>query len=317
MDAIRAENVIKKYKNGVQALDSLSLNVKEGEIFSLLGQNGAGKSTLIHILTTYLTPTSGTVTMLEKDIYREAYEIRTQISCVAQRTSIDTHLSLTENMMFQSKLYRVPKDEAKKRMETLIADFGLERYLRYPVSSYSGGVKRRLDIALNMMSNPKILFLDEPTVGMDIQSRMAMWDMMKKIRADFGTTIFLTTHYLEEADQLSDAICIMKNGKEVIQGTPQALREYLRKDILKISFSSKEEAKSCFQSLKNILSLKESDLQQDKIMTGLKKGHADLRTANRWLLDHEIPFLGIEIVQPTLEDVFLRFTGESGKEACK
>ncbi len=317
MDAIRAENVIKKYKNGVQALDSLSLNVKEGEIFSLLGQNGAGKSTLIHILTTYLAPTSGIVTMFEKDIYREASEIRTQISCVAQRTSIDTHLSLTENMLFQSKLHRVPKDEAKKRMETLIADFGLERYLRYPVSSYSGGVKRRLDIALNMMSNPKILFLDEPTVGMDIQSRMAMWDMMKKIRADFGTTIFLTTHYLEEADQLSDAICIMKNGKEVIQGTPQALREYLRKDILKISFSSKEEAKSCFQSLRSILSLKESDLQQEKIMTGLKKGHADLRTANRWLLDHEIPFLGIEIVQPTLEDVFLRFTGVSGKEACK
>ena len=220
MSAIQAENVIKKYKNGVQALDGLSLTVKDGEIFSLLGQNGAGKSTLIHILTTYLAPTSGLVTMFGKDIYREASEIRTQISCVAQRTSIDTHLSLTENMMFQSKLYKVPKDEAKTRMEILIACFGLERYLKYPVSSYSGGVKRRLDIALNMMSNPKILFLDEPTVGMDIQSRMAMWDMMKKIRTDFGTTIFLTTHYLEEADQLSDTICIMKNGKEILQGTP-------------------------------------------------------------------------------------------------
>ncbi len=316
MDAIRAEKVIKKYKNGLQALDGLSLNVKEGEIFSLLGQNGAGKSTLIHILTTYLAPTSGIVTMFGKDIYREASEIRTQISCVAQRISIDTHLSLTENMMFQSKLYKVPKDEAKKRMDTLIECFGLERYLRHPVSSYSGGVKRRLDIALNMMSNPKILFLDEPTVGMDIQSRIAMWEMMKKIRNDFGTTVFLTTHYLEEADQLSDTICIMKNGKEIIQGTPQELREYLRKDILKISFSSKEEAKSCFQSLKSILSLKESDLRQDKIMTGLKNGHTDLRKANQWLLDHQIPFLGIEIVQPTLEDVFLRFTGENGKEAC-
>lgn len=316
MDAIRAENVIKKYKNGVQALDSLSLNVKEGEIFSLLGQNGAGKSTLIHILTTYLAPTSGTVTMLGKNIYREASEIRTQISCVAQRTSIDTHLSLTENMLFQGKLYKVPKDEAKKRMETLIACFGLERYLKHPVSSYSGGAKRQLDIALNMMSNPKILFLDEPTVGMDVQSRMAMWEMMKKIRNDFGTTVFLTTHYLEEADELSDTICIMKNGKEIIQDTPQALREYLQKDILKISFSSKEEAKICFQSLKSILSLKESNLRQDKIMTDLKNGHTDLRKAYQWLLDHEIPFLGIEIVQPTLEDVFLRFTGENGKEAC-
>lgn len=125
MSAIQAENVIKRYKNGVQALDGLSLTVKEGEIFSLLGQNGSGKSTLIHILTTYLAPTSGFVTMFGKDIYREASKIRTQISCVAQRTSIDTHLSLVENMMFQSKLYRVPKDEAKKRMETLIARFEL------------------------------------------------------------------------------------------------------------------------------------------------------------------------------------------------
>lgn len=314
MFAIQAENVIKNYKNGVQALDGLSLTVMEGEIFSLLGQNGAGKSTLIHILTTYLAPTAGLVTVFGKDINREASEIRSQVSCVAQRTSIDTHLSLVENMLFQSKLYKVPKDEAKKRMETLIACFGLERYLKHPVSSYSGGVKRRLDIALNMMSNPKILFLDEPTVGMDIQSRMAMWEMMKKIRNDFGTTIFLTTHYLEEADQLSDTICIMKNGKEVIQGAPNTLREYLRKDILKVSFPSKEEAKSCFQPLKSILNLEESDLRQDKIITDLKCGYTDLQKANRWLLDQDVRFLGIEIVQPTLEDIFLRFTAEKGKE---
>lgn len=316
MTAIRTENLIKKYKNGVQALNGLNLAVKEGEIFSLLGQNGAGKSTLINILTTYLAPTSGLVTMFGKDIYQEAAEIRTQISCVAQRTSIDTHLSLTENMMFQSKLYKVPKAEARNRMETLIACFGLERYLKHPVSSYSGGIKRRLDIALNMMSNPKVLFLDEPTVGMDIQSRMAMWDMMKKIRSDFGTTIFLTTHYLEEADQLSDTICIMKNGKEILQGTPHALREYLRKDILKISFLSKEEAKNCFQPLKGILDLEETDLRHDKIITDLKNGHADLEKANRWLLEHEISFLGIEIIQPTLEDVFIRLTDENGKEVC-
>lgn len=314
MTAIRSENLIKKYKNGVQALNGLNLTVKEGEIFSLLGENGAGKSTLIHILTTYLAPTSGLVTMFGKDIYREAPEIRTQISCVSQRTSIDTHLSLTENMMFQSKLYKVPKVEARKRMETLIDCFGLERYLKHPVSSYSGGIKRRLDIALNMMSNPKVLFLDEPTVGMDIQSRMAMWDMMKKIRNDFGTTIFLTTHYLEEADQLSDTICIMKNGKEILQGTPHALREYLRKDILKISFLSKEEAKNCFQPLKGILDLEETDLRHDKIITDLKNGHMDLEKANRWLLEHEVPFLGIEIIQPTLEDVFIRLTDENGKE---
>lgn len=317
MTAIRTENLIKKYKNGVQALNGLSLAVKEGEIFSLLGHNGAGKSTLIHILSTYQAPTSGLVTMFGKDIYREASEIRAQISCVAQQTSIDTHLSLTENMMFQSKLYKVPKLEAQKRMKTLISCFGLERYMKYPVSSYSGGVKRRLDLALNMMTNPKVLFLDEPTVGMDIQSRMAMWDMMKKIRNDFGTTIFLTTHYLEEADQLSDTICIMKNGKEILQGTPHSLREYLRQDMLKISFATKEQAQDCFEPLRRVVGLKESDLRRDKIIAGLKNGHNDLEKANWWLLEHGIPFLGIEIMQPTLEDVFIRLTSEDDKEVSE
>ena len=314
MAAIYVKDLVKKYKNGVQALNGLTLTVKEGEIFSLLGQNGTGKSTLINVLTTYLRPTSGSIIMFGKDVCREGAAIRTQISCVAQRTSIDTHLSLMENMMFQSKLYKVPKAEAQKRMETLITCFGLERYLKYPVASYSGGVKRRLDIALNLMSNPKVLFLDEPTVGMDIQSRMAMWDMMKKIRNDFGTTIFLTTHYLEEADQLSDTVCIMKNGKEIIQGRPHALREFLRKDMLKISFSSKEEAKSCFEPLKNVVALEETDLRHDKIITSLKNGYVDLEKANRWLLEHSIPFLGIEIIQPTLEDVFIRVTDENEKE---
>lgn len=311
MAAIRVENLVKKYKNGVQALDGLTLTVNEGEIFSLLGPNGEGKSTLINILTTYLCPTSGSVTMLGKDIYHEAASIRTQISCVAQRTSIDTYLSLTENMMFQSKLYKVPKAQAQKRMETLISCFGLESYLKYPISSYSGGVRRRLDITLSMMSNPKVLFLDEPTVGMDIQSRMAMWDMMKKIRNDFGTTIFLTTHYLEEADRLSDTLCIMKNGKEVIQGTPDALCQYLQQDMLKISFESKEEAKSCFSALKSVVALKETDLRHDKIIIGSMNGRVDLEKLNRWLLDHRIPFMGIEIMHPTLEDVFISLTGEN------
>ena len=214
MYAIQIKNVVKEYKNGVQALSGLNLTVKQGELFSLLGQNGAGKSTLIRILTTYLKPTSGHIMMFGKDIEKEATTIRTEIACVSQQTSIDTYLSLEENMIFQSRLYKIPKSEAFDRMEKLIVAFGLEQYRKYPVSSYSGGVKRRLDIALNMMAKPKLLFLDEPTVGMDIQSRRLMWEMINKIRTDFGTTVFLTTHYLEEADNLSDTICIMKDGKE-------------------------------------------------------------------------------------------------------
>lgn len=314
MAAICVKDLVKKYKNGVQALDGISLTVKEGEVFTLLGPNGAGKSTLINVLITYLRPTSGSAAVFGKDVYREGAGIRSKIACVAQRTSIDTHLSLTENMMFQSKLYKVQKSEARERMEMLISCFGLEQYLKYPVSSYSGGVKRRLDIALNIMSRPKVLFLDEPTVGMDIGSRIALWDMVKKIRKDFGTTIFLTTHYLEEADQLSDTICIMNNGKEVIQGSPDELRKYLRQDMLKIRFSGDKAAESCFEPLKEVIALKESDLRHDKIITSLKNGRGDLEKAARWLIEHDIPFLGIEIIQPALEDVFIRLTGEERRE---
>lgn len=308
------KDLVKVYKNGVQALNGLSLNVESGEIFSLLGQNGAGKSTLINILTTFLRPTSGIVTMFGKDIYTQGSQIRPKISCVAQQTSIDTHLSLLENMIFQSKLYKIPKVEAKKRIETLVNCFDLNNYTKRPVLSYSGGIKRRLDIALNMMSKPNILFLDEPTVGMDIQSRIAMWEMVKKICSNFGTTIFLTTHYLEEADKLSDTICIIKDGKEVIQGTPNSLRSYLKQDILKISFDSQKTAQDYFEQIKDILNSNIVKLNSNKIIIHSNNSKNDLKFINYYLLERQIDFIGIEITQPTLEDIFIQLTGYSEKE---
>ncbi|RGY98106.1 ABC transporter ATP-binding protein [Clostridium sp. AM58-1XD] len=314
MAAIIVEDLVKQFQNGVRALNGLSLTVRTGEIFSLLGQNGAGKSTLINTLTTYLRPTSGNVKMFGMDICREAAAIRPQIACVSQKISIDTYLSLIENMMFQSRIYKIPKEEAKKRLEILIGCFGLEQYLKYPVASYSGGVKRRLDIALNMMSNPKILFLDEPTVGMDIQSRRAMWNMMEKIRGDFGTTIFLTTHYLEEADRLSDTICIMKDGKAAIQGTPNALRKYLRQDLLKICFSDKESARQNQRQIGEIFADRNMELRGEHFMIPVVNGQEDLSRAGNFLLSRQIPFTGLELIQPEIEDVFLRLT--SDREGC-
>ena len=313
MFAIHVENLVKQYKNGVQALNGLNISVAQGEIFTLLGQNGAGKSTLINILTTYSSPTSGNATLLGKSIYKEAAAIRSCIACAAQRVSIDEHLSLTENMMFQSRLYKVPTAEAKQRMSNLIEQFGLSRYLNYPVSSYSGGVKRRLDIALNMMSNPKILFLDEPTTGMDIQSRMAMWDMLKKIKNEFGTTVFLTTHYLEEADRLSDTVCIMKEGKEIIQGTPGELRNYLQQDMIKIAFETRNMASVAFEHLALCYPMQYSNLRNENIFVDTKDNRKDLLRINRLLLEQEISFTGIEITKPSLDDVFIRLTGEFEK----
>ena len=311
MYAIQIKNVVKEYKNVVQALSGLNLTVKQGELFSLLGQNGAGKSTLIRILTTYLKPTSGHIMMFGKDIEKEATTIRTEIACVSQQTSIDTYLSLEENMIFQSRLYKIPKSEAFDRMEKLIVAFGLEQYRKYPVSSYSGGVKRRLDIALNMMAKPKLLFLDEPTVGMDIQSRRLMWEMINKIRTDFGTTVFLTTHYLEEADNLSDTICIMKDGKEVIQGTPLELRTYLRQDTLQIYFPNVSVLKQYFPQLQKHFYEQEIYVRNAVLVIHTHDSKNDMEKAVCFLLQKSIPFTGIEITQPTLEDVFLRLTSKS------
>lgn len=312
MLAIEVENLVKQYKNGVRALDGLCLKVKGGEIFSLLGPNGAGKSSLINILTTYYKPTSGKVTMLNKDLCKEPAWVRTQIACVAQHVSIDAHLSLMENMMFQSKLYKVDTQVAKERIKSLIDNFELSGYLKYPTSSYSGGVKRRLDIAMNMVSSPKILFLDEPTVAMDVESRKAMWKMLLKIRNEYGTTIFLTTHYLEEADQLSDTICIMKDGKELAQGSPSDLRSYTRQNIVRITFPNAEEAKKYKGILDTTGFTSFTDTRDNSIFAGVYDRREDFTAINKWLLDHLVEFNAIEIVEPSLEDVFLALTRSEG-----
>lgn len=313
MLAIEVNKLVKQYKNGVRALNELSLKVNRGEIFSLLGPNGAGKSSLINILTTLYSPTSGNVTMLGKNLWEEPAWVRTRIACVAQNVSIDEHLSLIENMLFQSRLYKVDKAVAKKRISTLIDSFGLSQYLKYPVASYSGGIKRRLDIAMNMVSMPQILFLDEPTVGMDIVSRKAMWEIMRKIRDDFDTTIFLTTHYLEEADQLSDTICIMKEGREMVQGTPDDLRQYIRQNILRIGFPDEEKAKECAKMIVQTHMFLPINVREHSIFTDAGDGQQIFRSVNRWLLKEDVSFEAIEIVQPSLEDVFLKLTGAEGR----
>ncbi|WP_252247554.1 ABC transporter ATP-binding protein [Clostridium sp. ZBS4] len=310
MLAIETKDLVKQYKNGVRALDKLNINVKCGEIFSLLGKNGAGKSSLINLLTTYYSPTSGEVKILEKDLCKEAAWIRTQIACVSQKISIDEHLSLMENMLFQSRLYKVDPQIAKERIENLIETFDLSRYEKYPTSSYSGGVKRRLDIAMNMISNPKILFLDEPTVGMDVMSRNAMWEMLLKVRKTYRTTIFLTTHYLEEADQLSDTICIMKDGKELVQGTPSSLRKFICQNMLSITFPTSKGAKQTQKLIDETGLILTSNIMGNVITAIVNNKRAAFTNLNAWLLNKKITFDAIEIVEPSLEDVFLALTSD-------
>lgn len=315
MQALTVTDITKQYRNGVRALDGLSFSMECGEVFCLLGPNGAGKSTLINILTTYYKPTSGQVTMLGKNLFQNPAWARTQFACVSQQVSIDTHLSLNENMLFQSRLYKVEPGEAEKRIAHLIDSFGLADYLKYPTSSFSGGVKRRLDIAMNMVSLPKILFLDEPTVGMDVPSRKAMWDMLSTIRDEFGTTIFLTTHYLEEADALSDSICVMKKGRALAQGTPQELRGIVRQNMLRITFERKAQAKEQHTALLGKLPVSTLLIRDSDILAVVDDSKASLVPVSQRLIELAAPFVGIEIVQPSLEDVFLTLTGGEDKIA--
>lgn len=315
MEAILINNLTKVYRDGRKALDNLSISVQEGEIFTLLGQNGAGKSTLINTLTTYLTPTSGSVKIFGKDLCQEPAFVRKQIACVAQKNSIDNHLSLMENMLFQSKLYKIDKRTATKRIDQLIKSFGLEDFTNQRVLTYSGGIKRRLDIAMSMISHPKILFLDEPTVALDIESRKEVWKIVKKIRKEYGTTVFMTTHYLEEAEALSDTICILKDGRQLVQDAPESLRQYTNQSLVEVTLNTSETVKD----LEFILSKQvfvSSVYSKDKtLMVKVNDKEQDLLAINKLLLTNSISYHAIGIVEPSLEHVFLTLTHENGKEA--
>ncbi|WP_033165658.1 ABC transporter ATP-binding protein [Clostridium sp. KNHs205] len=305
MEAISVSNLSKEYVSGKKALDNVSISVSAGEIFSLLGPNGAGKSTLINILTTFLKPTSGQVSVLGHDVQTEQNAVRADIACVAQKVSIDDHLSLRENMLFQSRLYKLDRMTATKRMETLIAAFALKEYEKYKVTAYSGGVKRRLDIAMSMMSYPKILFLDEPTVGMDIESRKAMWEVVKTIKSEFGTTVFLTTHYLEEADMLSDSVCIINNGRELVQDTPEGLREHTHRNMIRIDLDNPSKLPELEAVILTLPFIRGIRHEQNTIYACTHDAKKDFHDLNQFLSDKQIPYSSIGVVTPSLDDIFL------------
>lgn len=312
MPAITTEHLTVRYKNGVTALDDLTLRVEEGELFALLGPNGAGKSTLINVLTTCLCPTSGTAAVLGADVRLCPAQVRKRIACAAQNISVDLHLSLRENMLFQARLYHVEPAQAKTRMAELLRCFDLDSYQKRPVFAYSGGVKRRLDIAMRLISQPGVLFLDEPTAGLDLQSQLNLWESLYQIRRQLGTTIFLTTHSMEEADRQSDTVCILKDGRLVTQGSPEALRRYLRQEQQCVSFATVPEAEACAALLQRQLHLPANSQGTDVLFPGDSE---TLRRTAGFLLEQNMPFTAIGPARQSLEDVFLGLT--AGKEAVQ
>lgn len=230
-----AENIIKvsglskTYKNGVEAVKDVSFEVNTGEFFAFLGPNGAGKSTTIKILTTLIKPSSGNVEIAGYSLENEAGKIRSEIGTALQNTAIDPALTGRELIILQARLFGFSKQEASKRAAELINSFGLEEVSDRACGKYSGGMKRRLDLAISLVHNPKILFLDEPTVGLDPVSRIKLWEEVSSLNKEYGTTIFLTTQYLEEADKMADRVAIIKNGEIAAFGKPDFLKKAIDK----------------------------------------------------------------------------------------
>src|SRR3954467_3787920 len=232
--AIEVNDLVKVFKKGPRAVDGIDLRVEEGEIYGFLGPNGAGKSTTVHVLTTLIPPTAGTALVAGYDVSRHGAEVRAAIGAALQEAALDPFLTAREHMRLQTALHGLPKQERVRRGDELIERVGLADAADRKVGGYSGGMKRRLDLALALVHGPRILFLDEPTTGLDVQSRTALWEEVDRLARIDGVTVFLTTQYLEEADRLADRVGIIDHGKIVAEGTPATLKDEISEPSVEV-----------------------------------------------------------------------------------
>src|SRR6266550_5111326 len=232
--AIEATDLVREFKNGPRAVDGIDLGVAPGEIYGFLGPNGAGKSTTVHMLTTLLPPTSGTARVAGYDVLREGPQVRMRIGAALQEAALDPLLTGREHVRLQASLQALPRAERSQRADELLARVGLAEAADRKVRGYSGGMKRRLDLALALVHRPQILFLDEPTTGLDVQSRTALWVEVGRLAKKEGVTVFLTTQYLEEADVLADRLAIIHRGRIVAEGTPAALKAEIGRPTVEV-----------------------------------------------------------------------------------
>lgn len=301
---IKIQNLTKKYKN-LTAVDSLNLNIEQNEVFGLLGPNGAGKTTLIHMLATLLQPTTGSATVNGFDIITESSKVRSSIGIVFQAPSSDDMLTGYENLKLHSLLYGVPPREREKRIDAVLELVGLTERKNDQVKKYSGGMRRRLEVARGMIHKPKVMFLDEPTLGLDPSSREIMWKHIQNLVKEENLTIILTTHYMEEADMLCDRIGIIDKGKIIALDTPSGLKSMFGGDIVKIK------TKSVISDIEN-LNLK--FVHKIESVNGFLILNVDNASKNIPELLRHVDVESVESSSPTLNDVFLRLTGKKIKE---
>jgi ABC-2 type transport system ATP-binding protein len=312
--AIQAEQLVREFKKGPRAVDRIDLAVAPGEIYGFLGPNGAGKSTTVHMLTTLLPPTSGSARVAGFDVVRQGPQVRKNIGAALQEAALDPLLTGREHLRLQASLQGIPRAERVRRAEELLTRVGLGEAADRKVRGYSGGMKRRLDLALALVHRPQILFLDEPTTGLDVQSRTALWGEVSRLASEDDVTVFLTTQYLEEADVLADRVGIIDHGHLVAEGTPAALKAEVGRPTVEAIPASDDD----LQRTAGILERFGERVASTKgVAVRLNDGRVGLYDIVRALDADGLQAENIQIHQPSLDDVFLAKTGRSLEGAAE
>ncbi len=312
-NAIVVSDLKKSFKD-LEVLKGINFTVKRGTILAVLGPNGAGKTTTVRILSTLIDSDSGSAQINGYDIINQPQEVRESIGLTGQFAAVDEYLTGKENLHMIGRLYRLSKDEIAKRTATLLKQFDLEEAANRPVKNYSGGMKRRIDLAMSLIASPPIIFLDEPTTGLDPRSRLTMWSIIKKL-ADSGTTILLTTQYMDEADHLADNIVVIDNGKVIAEGTSNTLKSKVGADHVDLTIAEKSTLDAAKQAVKG--EKVEINTESRVLSFASKGGVTKLKQLLQKLEDAGVEVENVSLRRPTLDDVFLSLTGHKATTETK
>ncbi|HEY9431700.1 MAG TPA: ATP-binding cassette domain-containing protein [Blastocatellia bacterium] len=313
--AIEARELVKTYGGKVRALDGLSFTVEAGAVFALLGPNGAGKSTTIKILNTLSRPDSGSALVAGFDVLKEPERVRRAIGCVAQKSGVDPEATGRENLTLQGRIHGLRGQTLKSHVDELLNRFRLTEAADLVARTYSGGMQRKLDIAMGLIHRPRVLFLDEPTTGLDPEARAGLWDDISRLANEDGITVLLTTHYLEEADQLARRLAIVDRGKLVVEGAPDQLKGELLGDAIHIEFASAEAESNVRGALNLLDGLSEIVVDGHSLHARAAQGATAVPGMLAALESKGLKVASVKVARPSLDDVYLHYTGRTFSEA--